>query len=119
MGALSVDSFVSGIHLIYWVSICGVFGRLGFMLVLSRVEKYFHNFPTHVFSITFLFLVTPQLAITNKIKYPPNIGKDLPKDPKEGTLCKVPKTWMLVQGPKDDIYLMFRVMSWQQLHPYT
>jgi hypothetical protein len=42
------------------------------------------------------FLVTPQLAITNKIKYPPNTGKDLLKDPKEGTLCKVPKTWILV-----------------------
>jgi hypothetical protein len=96
MGGLSVDPFVLRIHLIYWVSICGVFGRLGFMLVLSQFEKYFCNLPIHVFSITFLFLVTPQLAITNKIKYPPNTGKDLPKDLKEGTLCTVPKTWILL-----------------------
>jgi hypothetical protein len=38
MGALSVDSFVLGIHLMYWVSTCGVFGRLGFMLVLSQFK---------------------------------------------------------------------------------
>ncbi len=38
MGALGVDYFVLGIHLMYWVSICGVFGRLGFMLVLSQFK---------------------------------------------------------------------------------
>jgi len=38
MAALGVDYFVLGIHLMYCVSICGVFGRLGFMLVLSQFK---------------------------------------------------------------------------------
>jgi hypothetical protein len=33
MGALNIDSFLLGIHLMYWGSIGGVFGMLGFMFV--------------------------------------------------------------------------------------
>jgi hypothetical protein len=33
MGVLNINSFYLEIHLMYWVSIYGVFGRLGFMFV--------------------------------------------------------------------------------------
>jgi hypothetical protein len=33
MGVPNINYFLLEIHLMYWVSICVVFGRLGFMLV--------------------------------------------------------------------------------------
>jgi hypothetical protein len=33
MGVPNINSFLLKIHLMYWVSICVIFGRLGFMLV--------------------------------------------------------------------------------------